>query len=165
MILKDCVNYLLENGYGLVVSGQFVITKKLNDDLFNRTPNVITPEPPQVMIPGKPIVTKATLGKDLWNTFITDAEIPYRVTAPDGQTYTVRQYSPSIAKKLIGMINDPNIDYSILVASTKHYYKTITYKALLSNYIDKEIWLGEYQAWKENKGKHTANDGNNLFED
>lgn len=164
--LKECVDYLLANGYAVVALDQFVVTKKLQDELFKREPNIHTPEPPQTIMPVKTVSPKSLIGKDLWNIFIADAEIPWRVTAPDGGVYTVRQFSPAMAKKLSTIINNPEIEYSILVESTKHYYKTVTYKALLSNYLEKDIWFGEYQEWKKNKGKTITprNDGSNWAE-
>lgn len=167
MNLRDVLRWLLEEKLIVIVGNQIVFTKKAAEDLKtlgfdtkiveNIALNTATPvqsvEP--IHVGDK---------KQIWNQFIYDADIPHRVQAPDGGVYTVRQYSPGCADKLMRIIRDPKIDYSRLVESTKQYYKSVTYKALLGNYIDKEIWRSEYEAWDPKKPAPLKN-GENRWEE
>ena len=150
MTVKECATWLLENGYAVIVHNTLILTAKFTEQL-----NLQSQEPTIKVV-------KPDDKKEIWNKFCTDAEIPHRVSSPHGGVYTVRQYSPSMAIKLKNIID--KVDYRRLVESTKHYYKTVSYKALLSNYLDKEIWRSEYEAWKENKPVPN-NDGSSMLED
>lgn len=162
MDLKQCAKWLLDNQYAVVVNNSFILTRQFFDELklldsqaTNKAAEVVKP-----FIPGVKVLDDK---KDLWNQFCLDAEIPHRVQAPTGGSYTVRQYSLANANRLIKIINDPSIEYKVLVDSTKNYYRTVTYKTMLSNYFEKEIWRGEYDAWKA--GKTRAMDGSSMLED
>lgn len=158
MDLRTCVQYLLDNGYAIITQNQVVLTKKLNEELKGKS--TITQVPTKVETV---VVTNLDDKKAVWNKFIEDAEIPHRVNSPHGGTYTVRQYSQQNANKLARII--AAVDYNRLVESTKNYYKTVSYKALLSNYLDKDIWKHEYDSWTGQAVKSNQNDGTNRFED
>lgn len=147
----------MDNGYAIRINDEVVFTKKLNLELSGKA----TVSPPGTPVPEAVLSPVTKDKKEVWNQFIADAEIPHRVKSPDGGVYTVRQYSPKIAAQLVRIINTPGVDYKRLVESTKNYYKTVNYKSLLSNYIDKEIWKGEYDNWK-GPGK---SDTNIIWED
>ncbi len=157
--VKKCAQWLLDNGYAAMIDRVFVLTQKFFTELSitngQTTTTVVKPYTPEVRV----LDNK----KDVWNQFCTDAEIPHRVTAPGGGSYTVRQYSLANANRLIKIISDPTIDYKTLVESTKNYYKTVTYKTMLSNYFEKEVWRGEYDSWKN--GTTKTYDGSSSFED
>jgi hypothetical protein len=169
MSLKESLNWLIENGYAVIVQNQIVFTKKCAEELkvmgvtakTNEDVPTIT-----IAVPVKPEGERPTGDKkEIWNKFIEDAQIPHRVKAPDGGIYTVRQYSPGCALKLFRIIANPEIDYMRLVESTRHYYKTVTYKALLGNYIEKEIWRSEYEAWEnKNTKEQPLTNGENRWE-
>lgn len=166
MTFKETVNWLLEEGYLVLVAGRPVLTAKFEKEVgFVDNTSVVekmtSREISNELI--KP-TTYTDNPKEVWNIFIEDASIPHRVSDGKGGQYTVRHWSPTIAKKLMKIISDPKIDYTRLVESTKHYYKTVTYKNILSNYIDKEIWLHEYESYSTNKNKPVPNVGGNPFE-
>ncbi len=168
MTLKICIQWLLDNNYGILVDGFFVTTKKLNDELVgpnNIPPGTIINRVDQVSEEIQRKEENLQYKKDVWTKFCDDAGIPYRVIAPGGSRYTVRQFSSGIASKLIRIIKDPNINYTRLVESTKNYYATVTYKALLSNYFDKELWRVEYDSFDKIKNNSTPNDSSSRWED
>jgi hypothetical protein len=159
---SKAVNYLLENGYLAMINGEITITGK-----FKREFNPVPLEKLEKIFPD---TTKAGTREEVWRKFIADAEIPYKATATNGKQYTIRQYSPGIANKLMQIIKEVG-DYNVLVESTKLYYKTNGYKKILSNYIDQKIWKDEYERYLKAKeeGKLqtilAAGSGGNRFED
>ncbi len=170
--LKKVVQYLLDNGYAVVVNGEVVITAKLNKTLKGDFKTETEPTKPISIIgSGKSandldITLFPDEKKLIWDKFIQDSEIPYRVTSPNTRdVYTVRQWNKVACKKLLGIIANPKVDYDILVASTKHYYATVSYKKTLGNYLNDDIWAQEYLEWVKNKGKNAPrNDGSNWAE-
>lgn len=160
MSLKESLKWLVDNGYCVVVHNQVVFTKKANEEL--KAEGLKAPIQ-KVESPGDAMKHLLSDPKMVWNKFIEDAGIPHRVKAPDGGVYTVRQYSVSNAKRLAAIITDPKLDYKRLVDSTRNYYETVSYKALLSNYFEKGLWLQEYNEWK---GKQVnMGSGGNRMED
>jgi len=161
--LKNVLQWMIDNEYGVLIGKEFVLTNKVNTELNGLRPSTA------VIAIHRPVtaVTKVinpTSKKDIWNKFIADADIPHRVKSTTGGTYTVRQFGAAAVNELIKIISDPSIDYHAFVESTKHYYKTVTFKALLSNYLLKQIWRGEYDEWiKGNRNVVTS--GENRFED
>jgi hypothetical protein len=153
MEIKKVVKWLLDNNYAVLVDGEIILTRKLADELSGIQ-----------VSEGKPkigrIVVNTDEKKELWNKFILDCEVPHRVTSPDGKIYTIRQYNKQAVDKLISILKDPTINYQRFVESTKNYYKTVTYKNTLSNYLIREIWRGEYDYLPE----HTTQ-GDNRFEE
>lgn len=159
MEIKEITKWLLDNGYLVLVNSRPILTAKFERELgYQSTPQELTP----VQISNE--LTKPTTytndPKIIWNAFITDADIPHRVKSTDGTSYTVRQYGALVAKKLMKIIEDPRIDYKRLTESTRNYYKTTSYKLLLSNYIVKDIWYHEYQNWGTKQQVHTGDGGN-----
>lgn len=164
MNLIENVKWLLDNDYLIVVDSTPVLTAKFYKELKYTMPKDQAPlEVPEIL--ETPVPVKSVPKKEVWNKFIEDAEIPWRVTAKDGGTYTVRQYNIPAANKLIKIIQDPNVDYDKLVASTKNYYKTVSYKLLLSKYLLNEVWSSEYKEWEKRGNKVRSSPGENSFED
>jgi len=168
MALKEVIQWMLDNGYGLLVNNQFVITNKVNEELFGKS--VIQTSVEVVKTSTELVKTSTELvkyklteqeKKDIWNKFITDTKIPHRVETGNG-SYTVRQYNQPAANALVKIIKDPQIDYNKLVKSTNHYYTTVTYKILLSKYLLNGVWKDEYDNYKENS---KINDGSTKWED
>lgn len=167
--LKKVVQYLLDNEYAVVVNGEVVITAKLNKTLKGEFKELDKP----VSIIGSGRTAQeldAALFPDekrlLWDKFIQDADIPYRVVSPNTRdVYTVRQWNKVACKKLLGIISNPKVDYNTLVESTKNYYATVSYKKTLTNYLNDDIWAQEYLEWVKNKGRTAPrNDGSNWAE-
>lgn len=174
MTLKDAMSYLLENGYLLVIENQVVVTRKLTDSLnLKQTtiPSVVTEASGTMIAPApvkkttKKVVTHTEKRlKEIWDKFVLDADIPWRVSTPSGDTYTVRQFGPTAAKKLAEIIDTENVDYDILTKSTRNYYQNTTYKSTLFNYFLKDIWKEEYSEFLKS-GPSRERDGGNQFED
>lgn len=174
-VFKELLNELLDNQYMVLVAGRPMFTSKFEKELGYIPPitipsimgtDVVSPEMVLTMATANSAEAMKKIGdlKLLWNAFIVDASVPWRVKSDSGNTYTVRQYSQNIARKLQKIIQDPKIDYWRLAESTKNYYKTVTYKHLLSNYIGKDIWYHEYQSYNKD-GKNSIDDGSNRWED
>lgn len=170
MTFKDALGYLLDNGYLVLVENQVVVTRKLTDSL-NLPKSVEVEQVAQqtqtavMTAPAKTVVKPTKKGlKEIWDQFIVDAEIPWRVTNPRGEKYTVRQYGPTAATRLKEIIEEEGIDYQILVESTKYYYKNTTYKSTLFNYFIKELWREEYTEFGK-KDHLKEGDWGNKFED
>ncbi len=159
---SQAVDYLLNNGYLAYINGEITITGK-----FNREFRPIPVERAEQLFPENPTIVSR---EAIWKKFIEDAEIPHKVTATDGKLYTIRQYSPAIANKLVQIIRSVP-DYKILIESTKLYYRSNAYKLTLSNYIDRRVWSEEYDRYAKAKadGKLdnilSAGSGGNRFED
>lgn len=151
--LKSVANWLLTNGYGVLVNDEFVITRKLNAELFQRGTEIETMDIP----------LDFTDRKAVWNAFILNAEIPHRVNSSIG-VYTVRQYNLAAANRLMSILKDPTIDNEVFVSSTKNYYKAIAGKTTLSKYLASELWKWEYEEWLKNP-RETVNDGSSRWED
>ena len=174
MALKEVIQWMLDNGYGLLVNNQFVITHKVNEELFTKpvtqsvelvkTTNEVVKTSTELVkrVEKKKIVTEDEK-KKVWNQFIADSKIPHRVNSGTG-VYTVRQYNLPAANVLWKIVNDPTIDYQRLIDSTNNYYKTVTYKRLLTNYLLNEIWKDEYDNYNKSTVKK-SNDGSSIFED
>jgi hypothetical protein len=157
---KEVLEVLSKFGYVVFIDNKPVFTKKfkdLNTETENRSPIATM----VMALPSK----MATLEekKAVWNQFIKDADIPHRVTATTGGVYTVRQFNKPAADRLWRIVSDPGIDYDTFVSSTKNYYKTVTYKRLLTNYLLDEVWKDEYEEWKK-KGTATTADGSSWIE-
>lgn len=162
---KEVIQWLLDEGYLVLVDGRPIITSKLEKEIGYIAPIPITLTPQQISNELTKPTTYSTDPKAVWNKFIEDSSIPHRVITKDGSSYTVRQYGVAVAKRLLKIINDPKIDYQRLVDSTRNYYKTTDYKHLLSNYIVKDIWYHEYESWKPGAQKKDARDGSNPWEE
>jgi len=168
MALKEVIQWMLNNGYGLLVNKQFVLTDKVNEELFNKSViqssvEVVRTSTEVVKTSTEVVKYKATEDekKEVWNKFISDTKIPHRVNTGTG-VYTVRQYNLPAANALLKIIKDPAIDYSRLVKSTNNYYNTVTYKILLSKYLLNGVWKDEYDNYQQNS---RVNDGSTKWED
>jgi hypothetical protein len=160
---SKAVDYLLENDYLAVINGEKVITNK-----FLREFKPIPKERLEQLFADSPDVISR---EAIFKKFCEDAEIPYKGTFTDsGKQYTIRQYSPGIADRLIKIIKSvPN--YKILVEATKLYYKSNGFKLILSNYIDKQVWKDEYERYEKAVQSNqvsrlnAASSGGNPWED
>lgn len=172
MEFKKIVEWLLSNEYLVLVGGKPVPTVRFEREIGYVAPAEVILTPRQIsqelvqqgVVTSSEAIKKLTDPKLVWNAFIADSSIPHRVKSPDGLTYTIRQYGASVARKLMKIIQDPKVDYWRLVESTKHYYQVTTYKQLLSNYIDKDVWRHEYDSYSIKSKKDYSIGGGNPFE-
>lgn len=149
MTKEEVIEELIAQDLIVLMSGQFIFTKKYHL-LTNQGLALIKTDSVAVLDKPHPALSSADNKKDIWNQFIADTEIPHRVNTGSG-TYTVRQFSKSAVNKLIQIMSDPSVDYKTLVDSTKHYYKTVTYKILLSRYLLEDVWQDEYNEYVKKK--------------
>ncbi len=162
MTFSQAVDYLLINGYLAYINDEITITGK-----FKREFRPIGIARAEQLFPNQPTLISR---EAIWKKFMEDAGIPHKVTATDGKQYTIRQYSPGIANKLIQIIKSVP-DYNILAESTKNYYASNAYKLTFSNYIDRLVWHEEYERYAKAKASGTlgtilsAGSGGNRFED
>jgi hypothetical protein len=157
------VDFLLDNGYlAVTTDSKIVITNKFTRE-FRPVPRARLEQ----VIPNSPQIISR---EQIWKKFIDDADIPYKATGTDGRQYTIRQYSSGIADKLIRIIKSVD-SYEILVKSTKQYYQSNSFKKILSNYIDQNIWRDEYERYEKSLKSGTIDQniitasGGNRFED
>lgn len=176
MELKQALGYLLDNGYLVIVANQVVVTRKLTDSLsLPRVEHeVATPQPTtqsatetSVVIAEpkkkkKPMTASDEALRTMWAKFVDDAEVPWRVKSPTGGQYTVSQYGSTAAAMLYRLLQNEEVEYDRLVAATKDYYKTMSYRASLCNFFQNDIWRGAYL----NYGKIDRSEGQwgNQFE-
>jgi hypothetical protein len=158
-VIKELVKWAEKQQYLVYINNEPVLTAKFYRE--HRVEKELSPK--QISNELTRPTTYTNDLKEIWNAFIVDADIPWRVSDNKGGQYTIRQYSKGVAKRLSTIISDPKVDYKRLVDSTKQYYKTVTYKNLLSNYIDKEIWKDAYENYKENS-IIPVNDGSSPWE-
>lgn len=141
--LKECLEYMFSNGYLLItIGGEVTITNKLKRELVK-----IPLKTNDFSLEGKTATQIATKG-EVWEKFMNDAEVPHKVIATDGKSYTVKQWSAQIQQKLISIIQKVK-DYTILTESTKLYYKSNTYKLTFKNYLEREVWKNEYEKYEQ----------------
>jgi len=166
---RELIDYLCSREFAVIVEGKAVLTNKFYE-IFpppNTTIikyNEITPN--QVLTQAVHNYNNPTAEekKQIWTKFINDSELPYRVTAPGGGTYTIRQYSPAAVNKLLSILRNKDLDYKRFTESTKHYYKTVAYKLTLQRYLCEEVWSDEYLNFGK-KSVGTSTDGSNRWED
>jgi hypothetical protein len=166
MSFKEIAQKLLDDGYLVLVSGKPILTAKFEKEIGyeTKTPIETILSPKQVSNELVKPTTYTDNPKEVWNAFVDSCEIPWRTRTTSNETYTLRQYSLGIAKTLMRIINDPKIDYKRLVESTKQYYKTTSYKMVLSNYLAKEVWRDAYENYTVKSIKLDSTDGSSLWE-
>lgn len=144
--IKSAIKLLIDEKYLIVIEGDLVITSKMRNSLgLSRVKRSVE-----------------DTAKSFWYKFITDAKVPHRIDGGDGRTYTVRQFNKKIATYLFSLVVEQGIDYDTLVLSTKLYYQSNGYRAILTNYFEREIWKSEYERLLD--GDRVAS-GTNRFED
>lgn len=157
MTFKQVFQYLLDNKFVMILSGKPVFTLEFEKKYEEEGKDLRTN---QAVVTVQQLV-KADSLKELWNKFIADAQIPHRTTSPEGRSYTIRHYTQAASRKLKQII--ATVDYDRLVACTKNYYMTTSYKKTLQNYLIDDTWEGEYQEWKGQTTK--VADGSSKWED
>lgn len=167
MSFKEIAQKLLDDGYLVLVSGKPVLTAKFEKEIgyvdkVSMLTNTLSPK--QISNELVKPTTYTDNPKEVWNAFVDSCEIPWRTRTTNNETYTLRQFSVGIAKTLMKIISDPKIDYVRLVESTKQYYKTTSYKMVLSNYLAKEVWKDAYENYNVRSIKVDSTDGSSLWE-
>lgn len=160
MTKEEVINELIAQDFIVVMNEDFIFTKKYYLLNSQEITTVTTATP----IVSPPVLRLGDNKKEIWNQFIIDTEIPHRVNTGSGN-YTVRQFSKGAVNKLISIISTSGVDYQTLVDSTKHYYKTVVYKILLSRYLLEDVWQDEYNEYiKKKTSETTAKPWVNRFE-
>ena len=162
---KELVEYLVAKDYAVIVDNKPILTKKFKDLFIDpiTVEESVMKQVNTVLAKPKVKVSFPSQKKDEWTKLVELTGIPHGVSTLTG-TYTVKQYTDPAANVLVQIVNNPNIDYDIFIASVKHYYQTVTFKVTLANYLTKGLWKDEYDEYVRNKGKST-NDGGSIWED
>ena len=138
MTLKDSIEFLVNNNYLVVLEGDVRITSKLYKALSikkvveepvmtvaHATELIKTPSEVVKSIKSVKKLTDAEL-RAVWNKFVEDTGIPWKVTTPQGAVYTIRHFGPTAAAHLHKVISSTDVDYNTLVEATKSYYRNVT---------------------------------------
>lgn len=147
MEVKDCINFLIKEGYLLVSSGKYIITNKLVKEV----------DPSLITIMGEeedenPLIQKSN--KELYKHFIKEAKVPFRLPLGNGGSYTVSAYSKPGEKAFIRALKTAK--FKDLVEATKLYYKSrISNKVTIGNYFSQGIWESEWERYVEKQQSGT----------
>lgn len=138
MNLKEIHEYLLKERYLLKFQGKLYITSKYVRDLDKLGTSL-----PAVVNTSLSIPTEVQSTKDRFKAFITEAEVPYRVTMDNGKSFTANAYNIK-AERVFNKALSSGVNYKGLVLSTKLYYKSNGFKQKISNYFIEGTWEAEY---------------------
>lgn len=154
MTLKQINDYLIKEGYLISIRGKPILTNKYfrgilsnKGDTFN-LPVVIDSRVAKVEKRKLDLVGAKILMKKL----VEDSMVPHRIEDGRGGSYTVKTYGKAGVEKfceVMNMVAEGQLDYQILVASTRLYYARGGYKKTISNYFADEVWEGEYMEFKK----------------
>lgn len=97
--------------------------------------------------------------KDALKKFCEDIELPFQVTTPNGQKYTVKYVTDRIGKLYVAVLTE--VDREKLVAVTKKYYKETEYPVTIKNYFEQNVWES---ALEDFKNTPTTGSSHNKFE-
>lgn len=155
--IQNAINLLIKEGYFLqqkMVEGEEHLynaplqsTYKLQE-FYKKMKEPHKPSPTTVVIPSKRITL---------DEFKELAEIPFRIKANNGTTYTVSGISKEALKvfnsEIVGKVN-----MDALIKATKAYYAdTKAYRVILSNYFINGVWKDALKEWEKNPTEGVAN--------
>lgn len=166
---------LLEYRYIVYKDGQIIITNDFYRDFgdpsrfqVNKQIEIAAKEPLAtsfLQAPNSGIVTQVeieTLPESILTRFIADAEIPKTAKTKTG-VYAVNKFNAK-AEKILEKILKQNINYQVLVMSTKLYYKSGVMPKTIANYFTEGIWRDEYNDLAEALKGGNANAQNYINE-
>lgn len=134
--LPEVVQWLLDSGYATLVDGQLVVTAKLHREI----------SPPTEIKPQKRRPLAGEILRELWSTFVEEAEVPPLAETNTG-SYYLRPYSVGGAVELKKVIETHGINRQKLIDSTRHYYSTAAFKKTLLNYFQTGLWKEVYNTY------------------
>jgi len=164
--LNEVVQFLMDNGYAVVVKGKYMFTAKFNKEitgveqgvvlLANNVPAVIEPKVPKILE-----------WRGLYLRFIQECAIPSRINGPNGTPYQTNVFSEGGMKAFRQALEKHKVDYPTLVESTKLYYASdIPYKVSIGRFMEENQWITHYdeylkaqQAGKITELEKTKQDG------
>jgi len=136
------LQWLLDKQYAIMVGKHLVLTSTLYKDL-----ELIT------KLPEAPVIRKLSRGeelRELWRTFVTEADIPSIAITQTGGSYFLRPYSESGALELKKVLSTAGVSRQRLIESTKFYYRTVSFKKTLLNYLRDGVWEEAYNNYLAN---------------
>ena len=86
----------------------------------------------------KAITKQVDSPKEALKEFCKDIELPFQVTTPNGQKYTVKYVTDRIGKLYLQVLTE--ISREDLVKITKKYYKETEYPVTIKNYFEQNVW-------------------------
>lgn len=148
MNILEVEEYLRSNNYVFNLNGMSVISSKFKRDIAAAKVSGVPVTKAVAIVPQNNvgllnIPTRIETPKETFKRFITDAEVPYRISMENGRTYTANAPSNEAVKIFTKLLNS-GINYQALVLCTKTYYKSNAFKQAISNYFVKGTWESEY---------------------
>lgn len=84
-------------------------------------------------------ITKVTSSpKEALRRFCDAIELPFQVTTPTGQKYTVKYLNDRIGKLYLQVLTQ--VDEEKLIEVTKKYYRETEYPVTIKNYFEQGVW-------------------------
>lgn len=155
MLREDVLQYLKDNLYILPSSDGAIITNKFKRDIGARstiTKNSSIKQPARI---------SSTIDtKERYKKFISDAEIPSKISNGNGGFFWGNRYSVDGEKAFNKVLSDSKIDEKILLAATKWYYKQQnTIKKMVGNFFINGEWESCYDDFVKAIEKHKIDNG------
>lgn len=161
--LSEIVHFLSANGYLIRTKQEyFIFTNKFYQEFTQHDIGVIPvrdiaiakSEMTRVVVPER--VTYDTM-RDAYMAFISECNVPRRITTTDGRSYAANQYSEKGLRAFSKIMVRSDIIPALLVHSTQLYYKSSTgYKLKIGNYIGDGAWETDYRELVERLGNGTV---------
>lgn len=146
---------LLEYRYIVYKEGQIIVTSDFYREFGDPSRFQVNKEiekaakaelpTPFLQAPESGIVTQVeieTLPESILTRFIADAEIP-KTAKTKTAVYALNKFNTK-AEKILEKILKQNINYQVLVMSTKLYYRSGVMPKTIANYFIEGIWKDEY---------------------
>jgi hypothetical protein len=141
MDLKQCINFLLKEGYLLLAEGKFIITNSVYKEIDIKALGKVS------TLPSTEIMMS---NKDLYKHFIEKSQVPYRLPLGNGGYYTVSAYSKNGEKYFLKALKEKRVTFELLSAATRLYYtQNTSNKVTITNFFVQGIWESEYDMFVE----------------
>ena len=152
MIKEDVLQYLKDEFYLVQQGDSWVISNKFTRELGISSNHTVafTPVNPVEKIPLKPAVAT----KEVYKQFIQEAKVPSKIETGSG-AFWANRYSDKGFKAFKKVMENPDINRAILLASTKWYYAQVrTARVMIGNYFGEGIWESCYDDFVAARAKH-----------
>lgn len=164
MIEQHVLQYLKDNLYIIQQDDGYIISNKLTRELGVPSHHTI-PLATNTKVGEKVVLKPAVATKEVYKQFITDAGVPTKLPAGNGNFFWGNRYSEPAFKVFKKVFDDPKIDRQLLLESTKWYYKQPNMsKVMISTYFEKGIWESNYDDWMKAKESKMGTATNKILE-
>ena len=143
MIKEDVLQYLKVIFYIIQQDTGWIISNKLTRELGIPSSNTISLAT-NTKVVDKVVLKPALATKEFYKQFIINAEVPSKIETNSGAFWANRYSEPGF-KAFKKVFDNPSINRTILLASTKWYYaQTRTARKMIGNYFIEGIWESCY---------------------